>query len=844
MKDYEQLAAFSPRLRSIAPLLALLLLSARPAAAQTLTLANPHWNIMLSDAGYSDYLLDNTPGFEGREYLSGEWGAAVGYQRNGGQVVAPQWLEPQFWFPDWPTLTTFHTATPIAQTGLNADNLPIAQSVITNGDLEITLRHEMLDTIVGTPMGITPASSGGPAASIPSDRYVLKQTATMRNISGATLSNVQFFQFLHGLQSQRGVYDNRLHGGPLSTFRHDVTQWGVDAWAVGAGSSSAGLEDYIAFHASTAPSAYEIGYYGIEGNGVDGHAFGKPSDGVHLSIEDNWLTAPYSARQGTDFFAPPQRWIGGAQRWDVGSLLAGQSVSLDVLLTLRTGTRVTNGTSVSGGCNGGSSVPGGVDYSFDDVSAEGACFGEYSKPDAAELELHVASGEFGAFTFLTPGEPAQIWELSFSGVFSASVSLTFGYDPTILPPGFDESGLCLYQFTGGAWQQLTSVVDPVLHTIAVTTDSLGAFALGVDALVTVAVGASASPPEGGAVTGVGTYAAGSRATLVAAANTGYVFSNWTEGAPVVSSSPSYSFIAQTNRTLVANFVSVGTAKSISTSSQPASGGSTGGDGAYAPGASAMVSATPSAGYKFSKWLENGVSVSIAANYTFTVADNRVLVAKFKPVYTMVVTPEPPEGGELEADPVYEPGELAKLKAKPNAGYCFVNWTQNGTVVSTATNYEFSVTGHRELVGHFALGHRIDVRAEPANAGFASGGGVHPDGDDVIVEATANPGYVFLNWTEGGASISGSSPYLFTSTADRTLLANFIAQPSLATRMSATAGLTVAWPAGAEGWVLQERHNLMADHWTNSSLQVDTVGSQKQVNIPLTTDGGYFRLAYP
>ena len=64
-------------------------------------------------------------------------------------------------------------------------------------------------------------------------------------------------------------------------FRYDVTQAGVDAWAVGAGSSSAGLEDFIGFHASTAPSGYEIGYYGIEGNGVDNHSIGKPSDGVH-----------------------------------------------------------------------------------------------------------------------------------------------------------------------------------------------------------------------------------------------------------------------------------------------------------------------------------------------------------------------------------------------------------------------------------------------------------------------------------------------------------------------------------------------------------------------------------
>ena len=30
---------------------------------------------------------DNTPGFQGREYLSGEWGAAVGYQSNGGATM-------------------------------------------------------------------------------------------------------------------------------------------------------------------------------------------------------------------------------------------------------------------------------------------------------------------------------------------------------------------------------------------------------------------------------------------------------------------------------------------------------------------------------------------------------------------------------------------------------------------------------------------------------------------------------------------------------------------------------------------------------------------------------------
>ena len=53
------------------------------AQTTTLTLGNPAWNVTLTDYGYSDFLLDNTPGFQGREYLSGEWGAAVSYQLNG-----------------------------------------------------------------------------------------------------------------------------------------------------------------------------------------------------------------------------------------------------------------------------------------------------------------------------------------------------------------------------------------------------------------------------------------------------------------------------------------------------------------------------------------------------------------------------------------------------------------------------------------------------------------------------------------------------------------------------------------------------------------------------------------
>jgi hypothetical protein len=69
------------------------------------------------------------------------------------------------------------------------------------------------------------------------------------------------------------------------------------------------------------------------------------------------------------------------------------------------------------------------------------------------------------------------------------------------------------------------------------------------------ISASANPSNGGSVSGGGSYNQGSNCTLTATANTGYTFSNWTEGGVEVSTNSSYSFTVNGNRTLVANFVS-------------------------------------------------------------------------------------------------------------------------------------------------------------------------------------------------------------------------------------------------------------------------------------------------
>jgi hypothetical protein len=431
------------------------------ASAQTVQISNPNWNITLSDAGYADLLLDNTPGFEGREYLSGEWAAAVKYSggNNGGFA---RWLEPQFIFPDWTTNSDFSVVNPIAATN---PELSAAASTIANADLRIDMTYEMIDTITGMKLGKSPASAAT-GSSIDSNRYVLQQTYTITNISGQAISDLSLFQFLHALNGTESTYDNRNYAGAKAEYRYDTTQVAEDPTYAGSGST---FRDYIGFASKQGPVAFENGYYGIDT--VDNHGIGKPSVGVHLAIEADALT-------GTDHFAPANLWVGGAQKYALGNLLPNQSASFDVLLSIRTGTVINTTGECSGSANGGSDNVGGVDYLFENVTDAGDFFAEYDAMDSNEIAQHVQDGDFDTPDFAHVGL-LQVFELEFTGQFDGDLTLKLGYDPTLLPDGFDENDLTLYHFKDGAWIPAGGVANPALHKIEVVTGDLSPWALAV-----------------------------------------------------------------------------------------------------------------------------------------------------------------------------------------------------------------------------------------------------------------------------------------------------------------------------------------------------------------------------
>nr|MBC8320813.1 T9SS type A sorting domain-containing protein [Bacteroidota bacterium] len=215
--------------------------------------------------------------------------------------------------------------------------------------------------------------------------------------------------------------------------------------------------------------------------------------------------------------------------------------------------------------------------------------------------------------------------------------------------------------------------------------------------------------------------------------------------------------------------------SITTSANPTNGGSTTGDGDYLSGTQVTVIATPNTGWIFQDWTENGNVVSTDSSYTFTVSSDRDLVANFESItYTITTISNPTNGGTTSGGGNYSYGTIITLTASPNSGFYFINWTENGNVVSTSPSFQYTVTGNSTLVANFNQQepYTITTSSNPVQGGITSGGGNYLPGSQCTVIATPNLGYLFYSWTEYGNQVSTNPIYTFTVTGNRTLVANF------------------------------------------------------------------------
>ena len=215
---------------------------------------------------------------------------------------------------------------------------------------------------------------------------------------------------------------------------------------------------------------------------------------------------------------------------------------------------------------------------------------------------------------------------------------------------------------------------------------------------------------------------------------------------------------------------------FSVSTVVAGQGTTGGDTTTNCGTTVTLTATPAACYQFVNWMEDGTVVSTTTNYPLVLTGNRTLIANFTPIPYSVTTDIVGQG-TTGGDTTTNCGTTVTLSATPAACYQFNNWTEEGAVVSTTTNYALVLTGNRTLIANFApIPYTVTTLSSPEAGGTTSGGGSIPCGSNVTVTATNTTPYQFIAWTENAAVVSHDASYSFRASTNRELVAQFDQPP--------------------------------------------------------------------
>ena len=284
--------------------------------------------------------------------------------------------------------------------------------------------------------------------------------------------------------------------------------------------------------------------------------------------------------------------------------------------------------------------------------------------------------------------------------------------------------------------------------------------------------ATANPSSGGTIQGAGTYHYNETCTLTATPNTGYHFLNWSQGGNVVTTDNTFSFTVTHDSTFVANFEINN--YEITATADPLVGGSVSGAGNYDHFDTCTLVAAPAVGYHFVNWTQGGTEVGTSLTYQFEVTGSAAFVANFEiNSYDVTATSNPAEGGTVSGDGIYNHGSTVTMTAMPNTGYHFLNWSQNGNVITTDETFSFNITQDTAFVANFELNsYEIAASANPAVGGTVTGAGTYNHFEECTLTATEGEGYTFVNWTENGQEVATTMEYTFTVTGPRTLVANF------------------------------------------------------------------------
>lgn len=130
----------------------------------------------------------------------------------------------------------------------------------------------------------------------------------------------------------------------------------------------------------------------------------------------------------------------------------------------------------------------------------------------------------------------------------------------------------------------------------------------------------------------------------------------------------------------------------------------------------------------------------------------------------------PAMGSVTGAGIFEKGTEVTLTPNPVAHHRFVNWT--GDMTSTDNPLKFTIEGDVNLTANFEAipTYTITTSVNDSDMGTVTAGGTYYEDTEVTLTATANAGYVFVQWSDGVTEETRT----FTAGVDmpETLTANF------------------------------------------------------------------------
>jgi|GEM_PF-3190642 len=222
---------------------------------------------------------------------------------------------------------------------------------------------------------------------------------------------------------------------------------------------------------------------------------------------------------------------------------------------------------------------------------------------------------------------------------------------------------------------------------------------------------------------------------------------------------------------------------LTLSTNPDEGGSTIGGGQFEEGFQTNIETFSNHGWEFENWSGDTDHINDPYLQKVTVtmpADGVNLTANFAiNTYAILAAPNDEEFGSVTGAGNYEHFEEVTLTAKPETGYHFVEWQENGEMViddeePAGATYTFNAEEDRDLVAYFA----INTYVITASAG--EGGSIKPEGyididhgGSQIFTIEAEEGYEILQVLVDGHDAGAVEEYEFTDLADNhTILAEF------------------------------------------------------------------------